>query len=289
MSGRFVAVIAILTALHGPGPTISGDRQGDALLSLIGQVQAADYKGDRAALMRFHEQLESFLGNKQLVSRVQYWRGFALWRRALNGFNESADPRELEADLEQAVQDFNESSAADPRFADAKIGAGSCLSNLMFLNRGNATRMKELIARAGDVLKQAKKEAPDNPRLYWVLGPNVWYAPPQRGGSQAAAMDLYKKGLDLIPDDRTRPKDVLDPSWGEPELLMNLAWSSLHQTKPDPRTAQSYAKAALKLVPYWHYVRDILMPQILAAIANGDGAAKSASSEFGGCGRTWCR
>jgi hypothetical protein len=274
MSGRFVAVIAILIALHSPGPSTSRDRQRDALLGLIGQVQTADYEGDRAALMRLHGQLESFLGNKQLVSRVQYWRGFALWRRALNGFNESADPHELEADLEQAVQDFNESSAADPRFADAKIGAGSCLSNLMFLNRGNATRMQELIASSGDVLKQAKMEAPDNPRLYWVLGPNVWYAPAERGGSQAAAVDIYKKGLDLIPNERMRPKDVLDPSWGEAELLMNLAWSCLHQTKPDPRTAQSYAEAALKLVPDWHYVKEILMPQILAAIANDDGAAK---------------
>ncbi len=45
---------------------------------------------------------------------------------------------------------------------------------------------------------------------------------------------------------------------------MSLAWSNLNQTTPDLNAAEQYAQAALKLVPYWHYVRDILMPQIQA-------------------------
>ena len=138
---------------------------------------------------------------------MEYWRGFALWRRALNGFNESVDPRELKVDLEQALHDFNASSTADPKFVDARIGAGSSLSNLMFLSRGNPTRMKELIAQANDVLKQAKMDAPDNPRLYWVLGSNLWYAPPERGGSQTGAIEMYQKGLDLISNEKTHATD----------------------------------------------------------------------------------
>ena len=46
---------------------------------------------------------------------------------------------------------------------------------------------------------------------------------------------------------------------------MNLAWSNLNKTAPDPAAAQQHAEAALKLVPYWHYVRDILLPQIESA------------------------
>jgi hypothetical protein len=45
---------------------------------------------------------------------------------------------------------------------------------------------------------------------------------------------------------------------------MNLAWSSLNRSTPDLKAAE---QAALKLVPYWHCLRDILMPQILAAQA----------------------
>src|ERR1700683_4026489 len=61
--------------------------------------------------------------------------------------------------------------------------------------------------------------------------------------------------------------DPLQPSWGEPELLMSLAWSNLNRTLPDLNAAEQDAQAALKIVPYWHYVRDILMPHIRAAQA----------------------
>jgi hypothetical protein len=35
----------------------------------------------------------------------------------------------------------------------------------------------------------------------------------------------------------------------------------------DVNAAERYARNALEIVPYWHYVRDILLPQILAAKA----------------------
>jgi hypothetical protein len=46
---------------------------------------------------------------------------------------------------------------------------------------------------------------------------------------------------------------------------MSLAWSSLNHAQPDPRAAEEYAERALSIVPYWHYVRDILLPQIRRA------------------------
>jgi len=46
---------------------------------------------------------------------------------------------------------------------------------------------------------------------------------------------------------------------------MNLAYSSVHKSEPDLNAADRYARSALKLVPYWHYVRDILMLQIQEA------------------------
>jgi len=61
--------------------------------------------------------------------------------------------------------------------------------------------------------------------------------------------------------------DPLEPSWGEPELLMSLAWSSLNRATPDVNAADQYAHSALPLVPYRHYVRDILLPQIQTAKA----------------------
>jgi hypothetical protein len=46
---------------------------------------------------------------------------------------------------------------------------------------------------------------------------------------------------------------------------MNLAFANLNRAKPDLAAAERYAQSALALVPYWHYVRDILLPQIRKA------------------------
>ena len=98
-----------------------------------------------------------------------------------------------------------------------------------------------------------------------MVGPNQWNTPPERGGGQDIAIATYEKGLDAIRAHKGSTNDPLEPTWGEPELLMSLAGSNLNRTTPDLKAAEQYAQAALKLVPYWHYVRDILLPQIRVA------------------------
>ena len=235
------------------------------VVAVVAKIQRADYEGDRAALKQLYGELAPFADDEAIASRVAYWRGFALWRRTMNGFNDAVDKQELAEDLRLAQAEFAKSADLDPNFVDAKVGQISCLSNLMFLNQKDPAKIGELLAQLGPLVKESKAADPDNPRLLWVLGPNYWYAPPERGGGQAKAIATYEKGLEVARDQKSPPANPLDPTWGEPELLMNLAWSNLNKTAPDPTAAQQYADAALKLVPYWHYVRDILLPQIQAA------------------------
>lgn len=241
------------------------DPSREHVIKIVTQIQRADYEGDRAALKHLYEELTPVEQGTKLASRVRYWRGFALWRRAMNGFNESADPKQLEEDLNQAVGEFEEALRMDPGFVDAKVGAISCLSNLIFLNQKNAARVQELVAQAVPLRKDAEAADPDNPRLLWVLGPICWYAPPERGCSQDKAMEIDKKGLEAARKRRGVASDPLEPSWGEPELLAALAWANLHRITPDLNAAEQYARSALVMVPYWHYVRDILIPQIQEA------------------------
>jgi hypothetical protein len=266
---RFSLASVLLALLLLPAPTgagpAGGGAEGSHLVELVRQIQRADYEGDRAALERLYGELAPVDGGGTLGTRVRYWRGFALWRKALNGFNDSVDPKELETDLGRASNEFEKANAVDPHFADAMIGRLSCLSNLLFLNQKDPARVQQLVAQAGPLRTEAESEAPENPRLFWVLGPNVWYAPPERGGSQQKAMDLYQRGLDLARRNTAASADPLEPSWGEPELLMNLAWANLHKNSPDLDAAERDARSALALVPYWRYVRDTLLPQILHA------------------------
>ncbi len=187
-----------------------------------------------------------------------------MWRRAINGFNDPVDQKELEQDLTQALDEFKEAMAKEPGFVEAKIGMVSTLGYFTYLHRNDPDRVQQLIGQIAPLTKEAKAAAPDNPRLIWVLGPILWNTPPERGGGQDKAIETYQKGLELSRKSKAS-EDRLEPSWGEPELLMNLAYSNLNKTTPDVNAAERYARSALEIVPYWHYVRDILMPQIVAA------------------------
>jgi hypothetical protein len=244
------------------------DRPREQVIKIVTQIQRADYEGDRTALKRLHSELAPFVDKKDIAVRVQYWRGFALWRRAINGFNDHVDPAELQEDLQHAFDEFDEVARKDPAFVDAKIGALSCVGFLAYSvhqQDPGSTRIQELMAQTHQLWKDAEAAAPDNPRLLWVVGPMVWNIPPERGGGQTKAMEGYKKGLEAIRNHKTAANDPLEPSWGEPELLMSLAWSNLNGTTADLNAADQNARSALELVPYWHYVRDILMSQIREA------------------------
>jgi hypothetical protein len=244
----------------------------DSVIRIVQQIQTADYEGDRATLNRLYEQLVPFVDEPEIASRVRYWRGFAKWRRGVNGFNETPTPTDLAEDLAQAESEFDAALQRDPGFVDAKVGAASCVGTRLFLERvfskeKDPERLKQILAPVSQLLNEAKAAAPENPRLLWVVGPNEWNRPPERGGGQDKAIATYQKGLDTIRKHTENSSDPLEPTWGEPELLMSLAWSNLNRTTPDLSAAEQYAQAALKLVPYWHYVRDILVPQIHAAQA----------------------
>jgi len=264
-----IFVLSVTTELF-PADKTSLELSRDSIIHIVTQIQRADYEGDRPALKRLHNELTPIPEDNKLAARVLYWRGFALWRRAINGFNESPTPTDLEENLTQAVTDFKDAIARDPAFVEPKIGAGSSLGYLMYLSRNDPTRIQELLQQSSPLLKEAMAAASDNPRLLWVLGPIRWSSPPERGGGQDKAFEIYNRGLEAV---RSRSRDVVDPlepSWGEPELLMSLAWSNLNRTTPDLKATDQYAQSALQLVPYWHYVRDILMPQIQAAQAKAD-------------------
>ena len=265
---RAVASVVVFLAISSAAvPGAWGESTRDKVTKIVVQIQRADYEGDRPALKRLYEELALFNEDKTLASRVRYWRGFALWRRVLNGFNETVDLKEQDQDLEQAVEEFAASAVKDPGFADAKIGAASCLSFLMGLHRTEAARMQELMARAVPMRKEAEAAGPENPRLAFVQGAILWYTPPERGGGQDKSMETYAKGLENARKQKGSVTDPLEPSWGEPELLMSLAGANLYRSTPDLDAAEKYARQALEIVPYWHYVRDILMKQIQDAKA----------------------
>jgi len=257
-----LALLAICAGLdpllHATQLTLSTAR------ALVAKVQRADYEGDRAALARLRDALTIARDDPTLASRVHYWRGFAMWRRALNGFNDRVAPAELEQDLSECVTEFRAALAKAPEWVEAKIGAASCLVNQSFLRLSRPDQTaRDLFAESAALLSEVRDAAPDNPRFLWVYGANQWYAPPERGGGQDAAIASYMRGLESVRRRSGPATDPLDPTWGEPELLMNLAFAHLNRATPDHRAAERFARQALDRVPHWRYVREILLPQIV--------------------------
>ena len=122
---RLFICLVVLATLAAPKLMIAKADDRSNVIALAEQIRKADYEGDRSALRRLYGSLEPFLHSNDTTfsSRVLYWRGFALWRRAINGFNDGTSHNELQADLQQAQKDFEAASHQDPKFADAKIGA----------------------------------------------------------------------------------------------------------------------------------------------------------------------
>jgi hypothetical protein len=275
---RALATVTMMVVLGAAGPSSEPARQ--AMAKIVARIQKADYEDDRKALLTLAGEIESHAKNSPLASRALYWRGFAMWRRALNGFNDSVDPKELERDLTEAVSAFTESTAKDPGFVDARAAASACLFSLAYLNKDDLERRQAYITQGVKLLDEARKAAPENPRVLWVRGGGEWWVPAERGGGQAKAIETYERGLELARKQKGSVNDPLEPTSGEPELLMSLAWSHLNRAAPDIAAAESNARAALALVPNWHYVLDILLPQIRAKAAqttpSGDPARKEA-------------
>jgi hypothetical protein len=257
----FAAIVACVA------PLIVGAAQDSrsTAVSLTERIQRADYEGDRAALQKLADDIGALrmpTSDAHLVSRVHYWRGFALWRRAFNGLAQSSGAPEIERDLEKALAEFELAISVTPAFVDAKAGAISCLGNLLFLRKGDPDSVRAFTSRGHPMLEESLAAEPDNPRLLWVLGAQQLNTSPTAGGGFDKAVATYQKGLAAARRRSNQAGDALDPTWGLPELLMALAGTSLRATPPDPDAAEGYAKEALTLVPHWRTLREGMLPRI---------------------------
>jgi hypothetical protein len=267
---RLTCLAAFLVALGCATSTARAPSSEERLLQLVEQIRKADYAGDRPALADLHAALAAAPTGDAPGALVLYWRGFALWRRAINGFNETPTPGDLQADAEAASAEFEAALAEDPKLVDAQAGLAACLGLRMYLHGKPDDEMRALLARVQALLARAQSLEPANPRLLWVRGPMEWFT--LKGSPddvldarQAKSIATYRRGLEGLPGSLRSGPEPLQPTWGEPELHMSLAWAYLHRRVPDVSEAEVHGRKALLLVPSWHYVRDILLPQIEAA------------------------
>jgi len=259
-----MSLIALVLAISTLESTHSPCLRQTRLAELVVQVRSADYRGDRAALARLDAMLAD-LESGELAEYRDYWRGFARWRRALNGFNESPTPGDLASDLELAVAHFRASLERRPEWIEAKLAMVGCWGSLIFLAGEDADKKKAILADAVPTMRWLGANGRDNPRALWILGGMEFSAPPPYGGDVVKAAATMRRGIELSWREAAGPASpAWVPAWGGPENLMNLAYMYSHVGTPDRSAALAYAEGAVTAVPEWHYVRDVLLPQIEA-------------------------
>jgi hypothetical protein len=235
------------------------------LTELVAAIRSADYRGDRAALARLEAELAR-LDAGTLTDYREYWRGFALWRRVLNGFNETPTPDDLGVDLEKAIARFRAAMETHPDWIEAKLAMVGCWGNQVYLAGTDADTRKAIFAESGPTFQWVMANAGDNPRALWIRGGMEFGAPPPVGGDLVKAAATLRHGVACAWREAlaNASSPAWVPSWGGPENLMNLAYLYAHDKTPDRAAALAYAEGAVTAVSEWHYVRDILLPQIEA-------------------------
>lgn len=85
--------------------------------------------------------------------------------------------------------------------------------------------------RVAEALNQVKKLAPDNPRLYLLLGNDSYYRPAMFGGGPDKAKPMYEKAKALFA--AYQPANTLSPNWGEKmnEAMLARAIADLADAK----------------------------------------------------------
>jgi hypothetical protein len=187
----FLAAILLAASCAGPCAELKCETQ---LKELVAAVRSADYRGDRQALDRLDAALAK-IPSSPLDDYRAYWRGFARWRRAMNGFNETPAPNDLESDLQAAVGHFRDAMEKRPDWIEARLAMVGCFGNLIYLARDDAGKRQAILEQYTPVGKTLAADGQDNPRVLWIIGGLQMGAPPPYGGDMAkAAATLRRTG-----------------------------------------------------------------------------------------------
>src|SRR5688572_23276455 len=92
------------------------------LAVLAAEIRDADYRGDLARLRSLFTEAEPYTRTPEVARVAHYWRGFALWRRALNAANENGSVGDIIRDFEHANVEFSRALALDSTYVEAQIG-----------------------------------------------------------------------------------------------------------------------------------------------------------------------
>ena len=262
--------IVTLAAL-APAACAAGRDEAARLSELVVEVRSADYRGDRAALARLDGRARRARRRARWPSTATTGAGFARWRRALNGFNETPTPDDLGVrprDRGRPLPGRRSSGGPTGSRRSSRWSAAGATS--LYLAGDDADKQQ------GDPRRGRSRRSSGSRRTAGTIRGRSGSS----GGMQFAAPPPVRAATSRRPRRRCGTGVALRLARGASRTprLPGLGAVLGRAREPDEPRVHVLARrqgpiapprsptprAPLTAVPEWHYVRDILLPQIEA-------------------------
>ena len=124
-------------------------------------------------------------------------------------FNTDLTPEQKKGYIEKAQGHIDKTLAINDKESEIYVLLGMLYS----LSITDASNAYQLSTQSNEALAKAEKLNPNNPRIYYLKGLNVYHTPAEFGGGASVAKPLFVKAESLFKQQKS--KNPLMPQWGE--------------------------------------------------------------------------
>ena len=219
---------------------------------LLETSMKADSAGMVQARQRFEHLLEdqSLIRHDSLSARAHYFIAFANWQLAFVTFNNREGAKKI---IAEALQHLTSATGLDENLIEAYGVARRCQYWRFMLDPGAG---KAAWTESQSALEQARALAPQHPVVVLEEAIDLFYKPPQIGGSQSQGLERFHAALASM--EAWRPGDMAYQKWWHATAHMFFGQACLGAAQPEE--ADKAFHAALALEPDFEYVKRAMLP-----------------------------
>ena len=217
------------------------------------KIETGGYAGELKTIGEAHLALDKVLLIEPKHALAWYYKGYAAYTESnLQGGKGDAAAR---ATALEAADQALEKSIQFGRMGEALALHATVLSVLVGV-RGPESAAS-LSTRAAQEMAEARRLAPDSPRVAIQAGIAAFYTPPEWGGDVKKALALFEQATGAF---ATAGDLTAQPSWGRAEAH---AWAGqAYEKTGDIVRARAEYEKALAVAPNYAWVRHALLPNL---------------------------
>ncbi len=227
----------------------------------VAAIQRAAIEQDRETLSSSREILAEAIEAAAAANQpaLRYAHAFASWQLAAG---EPRGSKTYKGYLKDAEEQLERDLKQNPNDAEAQALYGTVNGWLVTgmwsgLRRG---------PRADKAYKKARELAPENPRVAMHQGVSRLFRPEMFGGGLDKAEAELTEALELF------EKEPAEKEWPNGGHAENFGWmGQVMFRKGEMDKARAYYEQALELEPDYHWVLEVLIPELEAATTQGRG------------------